>query len=447
VNWAGKRRAFGRFHLIAILATVAVGSGGAACLLGGEKGEVPSPFQIVKAGGGRWASPNEELDPARMTETQKEMVQQLQALGYMTGVNKAEKPGGGVVRDATKAFPGYGLYVSGHGLEAILIDTNGTALHRWTLPAEGIWKRTENLPSYFRRAHLWENGDLMVIVEGVGIVKMDKRSRILWKEENGAHHDFQVTANGDIYLLTREPHVVPTLDASRPFFEDYFTVLGPDGHEILKKSALEMLLASPQKGSVGRPDSRLPPYLKRDVDRGDLLHLNTLELVPADSAAVPWLKKGTIITSSPYLCSLMAFDLEHDALTWFYKKDFTGQHEPRLLANGDILFFDNHNDTKRSKVVELDPKTGATVWEYDGAPDNRFYSQCCSTARRLPNGDTQIVITDMGKVIEVTPDKRIVWEFDNPHRTGERNELVASIFDMVRLPADFPIGWADESTL
>ena len=47
----------------------------------------------------------------------------------------------------------------------------------------------------------------------------------------------------------------------------------------------------------------------------------------------------------------------------------------------------------------------------------------------------------------MTPDAETVWEFHNPHRTGEEEELVATLFEVVRLPPDFPIGWADGSDL
>ena len=40
----------------------------------------------------------------------------------------------------------------------------------------------------------------------------------------------------------------------------------------------------------------------------------------------------------------------------------------------------------------------------------------------------------------------MVWEFYNPHRAGERGELVAVLFEMLRLPADFPFRGLPESS-
>lgn len=49
----------------------------------------------------------------------------------------------------------------------------------------------------------------------------------------------------------------------------------------------------------------------------------------------------------------------------------------------------------------------------------------------------------------MTPEGRVVWEFNNPHRAGEHKELVAVLFEMVRLPPDFlqKEGWGQAPTL
>jgi hypothetical protein len=45
--------------------------------------------------------------------------------------------------------------------------------------------------------------------------------------------------------------------------------------------------------------------------------------------------------------------------------------------------------------------------------------------------------------VEVTPDKTIVWEFVSPHRAGEDNELIATLFDVVRFERDFAASWLE----
>jgi len=50
----------------------------------------------------------------------------------------------------------------------------------------------------------------------------------------------------------------------------------------------------------------------------------------------------------------------------------------------------------------------------------------------LPNGNTLITESENGKAFEVTPEGKIVWEFFNPHRAGDNNELIAALYDVVR---------------
>ena len=69
------------------------------------------------------------------------------------------------------------------------------------------------------------------------------------------------------------------------------------------------------------------------------------------------------------------------------------------------------------------------------------YSAACGVSQRLPNGNTLITESDNGRAFEVTPDSEIVWEFYNPHRAGESDQYIATIFKMTRVPADFPLDW------
>lgn len=70
------------------------------------------------------------------------------------------------------------------------------------------------------------------------------------------------------------------------------------------------------------------------------------------------------------------------------------------LANGNVLVTVGPNSVTR----EIDPKTKKTVWEYKT-------SWWPNDAYRLSNGNT--LIGGKGGVVEVTPEKKVVWEFKN----------------------------------
>lgn len=94
------------------------------------------------------------------------------------------------------------------------------------------------------------------------------------------------------------------------------------------------------------------------------------------------------------------------------------------LANGNTLV----NLTHGNKTVELDPE-GKVVWrvgneDFDGKP---FDDPC--GAQRLPNGNTVIASYHAPKgikIFEVTPDKKIVWTYEGPHRAHELQILTTN---------------------
>lgn len=97
-----------------------------------------------------------------------------------------------------------------------------------------------------------------------------------------------------------------------------------------------------------------------------------------------------------------------------------------------------------SRVVEFDPVAKKVVWEYSvknrKKPWTLFgywdYSPFISSAQRLPNGNTLICEGSNGRLIEVTADHEIVWEYVSPYpREHPRNQLRLS-----RLPYSLRVG-------
>ena len=110
------------------------------------------------------------------------------------------------------------------------------------------------------------------------------------------------------------------------------------------------------------------------------------------------------------------------------------------------MVFDNHWMPEGSRVAIFDPIDGSLVWEYVGTPERPFYSRTCGTSRRLANGNILITESDGGRAFEVTREKEVVWEFYNPHRAGENDEYIATLFELVRLPTGFGADWLDDPT-
>lgn len=380
-----------------------------------------------------------KFDPG-LTKEQREAMERLEGIGYAAGSVPAGKDRGVTVFDPKRAFAGYNFYTSGHGQEAVLMDMTGRVLHTWSCDFWKIWPDypiadDHEMTRFWRRAYLYGNGDILVIYEGLGIVKLDKDSNVLWAAPCRAHHDLCVMPGGDIYVLTREARLARHGEKEQPILEDFITRLGPDGREKERVSLLECLERSEFKGLLKEKNWMIM----------DLFHTNSLEVLDGRLAPrLPGFRKGNILTSMLTLDAIAVVDLEKKKMVWAWHGPFDKQHDPKVLENGDLLVFNNNRRTGRSAVLELDPVERTVKWKYEGTPEVPFYSKTCGTAQRLPNGNTLITESDNGRAFEVTPDHAIVWNFYNPHRAGKKGEYIAALFEVVRLRPRFPLAWAEK---
>ena len=82
--------------------------------------------------------------------------------------------------------------------------------------------------------------------------------------------------------------------------------------------------------------------------------------------------------------------------------------------------------------MEFNPATGAIEWEYAGTDDAPLRSDIRSCQQRLANGNVLINESDHGRLLEVTRDGEIVWEFVHPVRGGEDDRLVPVVSSALR---------------
>lgn len=96
-----------------------------------------------------------------------------------------------------------------------------------------------------------------------------------------------------------------------------------------------------------------------------------------------------------------------------------GPHNAHFLPNDHIQVFDNgcmRPQGNRSRVVEVDPVSGAIIWQYKSLFPYNFCSPFQSSTQRLPNGNVLVCASGPGQVFEVTtgPEPMVVWEFVCP---------------------------------
>jgi hypothetical protein len=381
---------------------------------------------------GRWKINRTAPHKTGEAKLSQDEMEKIATLPYLRGSTKAPIRSDVIVYDQNSAYPGLNFYTSGHAPEAFLVDMGGRVLFKWHREFKDIWRgplgffENEEHKSFWRRAHLFQNGDILAIFEGIGLVKLDKESNILWAFKGRCHHDLYVAPNGDIYVLTRKyrkDH--EKLDIDGPIREDFVTVLSPDGNPIKSVSLLDCFL-----------NSDYASHLVNLKKRGDIFHTNTIEVLEDDHPKNPLFKKGNILLSFREIHTVAVVDMERTNVVWALTGLWKLQHQPTFLDNGNLLVFDNLGDNGKSKIIEIDPLTQKIVWSFRSTPNNEFFSNSCGSNQRLPNGNTLITESDKGRALEVTTEGRIVWEFNNPHRAGKENELIATLFEIIRIELD-----------
>jgi hypothetical protein len=328
------------------------------------------------------------------------------------------------------------------------MDVDGRVLHEWRRPYSSVWNETAKVKKpqpdayvYFRKVKMFANGDLLAIYEGVGdtpygygMVKLDRNSNVLWRFLDYTHHDFDVGPDGRIYVLTHDFSKTPTPDfdnLQNPRIEDSLVVLSPDGRELQRIPLLEPVAKSRYRHLVHTVSS---------YSVGDPLHTNDVDVISKAAARnFPYGKPGQVLISFRELNAIGVLDLKLKRIMWMARGPWIGQHDPDILPNGNIVLFDNYGQFEgaggASRVMEFNPRNMTIVWQYAGDAGNRFDSNIRSEQQRLANGNTLIVESNAGRILEVTPAGRIVWQFVNPVRGGAKNEKIAIVSSAERVPA------------
>ena len=370
-----------------------------------------------------------------------EEIARLESMGYMQGTMPARRAAGVLQHDKARAYQGLNFYVSGHAPEAILMDMQGNVLHKWGYDFFDAWPdrpvpRGGRRPTHWRRAYLYPNGDLLAIYGGYGLVKLDKDSKLLWGYEDNVHHDLDVREDGTIYTLVRKGEWAREVNARSPVIVDYVVVLDENGKEQRRISILECF-----------KNSWFAPMVYHMQRTGEVLHTNTIEVLDGRHAGkIPAFKEGNILVCMRDLDMAAVLDPQTRKAAWGLFGRWRRPHEPVLLDNGHMLIFDNRGVRRGSRILEFDPATQEVSWQYGGKAAEYFFSGLLGSVQRLPNQNTLITESENGRAFEVTPGHQLVWEFVSPHRAWDKPELVASLFEVVRLAPDFPHDWADPQT-
>lgn len=365
------------------------------------------------------------------------------SLGYASGYEPAEERWTGLrVHDPERAFLEPMLLSSGHEPAAFVLHPDGTLERRWALedapnlealgprfqhPTQRAWRRVEPL----------EGGDLLVIHEGLCLLRLGPDSTIRWRAVPGAHHDLEV--DGDTLWALDRAVGAPT-DAELRWRPDAAPLVTRDGlvrvrlsdGEVLARASLtELPGGEAWEAAVGEALRRA-----RRVDIGDTGPGGALRLAldPLHTNAVARLDPSRVAPTL-FLRELGALvDLSDDLtrIERLRRTPFAGAHDPQLdPEDGRVLLFDNlgARAVPRSRVLSLDLTTGDVRTEFEGDDGEPFFSPVCGAVLPLPGGRLLVLESTAGRALQVDRSGRVLWEFRTPFRIPEE-DLVAVLLDM-----------------
>ena len=214
----------------------------------------------------------------------------------------------------------------------------------------------------------------------------------------------------------------------------------------------------------GAPGGAAPGGVARGGARGgggfDWLHINSATYVGPNhwfDAGDQRFNPNNVVISSRQ-ASFVAIIGRDGKIVWRIGPEFTeskelraigqiiGQHHAHIIPKGlsgagNLLVFDNGGASgygptganafsrMNSRVLEINPVTLELVWSY---ADPGLYSSNISGAQRLSNGNTLITEGARGRLLEVTREGKMVWEYK--FSSGQTS---SSVYRGYRLPYDW----------
>jgi hypothetical protein len=289
-----------------------------------------------------------------------------------------------------------------------IIDTDGNILSErmidYSLIVDGAHPR-----EFTHITTLLPDGSLLIVWDDApGMARLDACGKPIWKKTDQIyHHSIEKGVNG---YWTWQSAIWNGGEDQRMIRFDPMT------GEILESiDLIDDVIAKSQDNHLKLvlPEEYQFDRTTHYGDRADIFHPNDVEeLLPEMAAAFPQFEAGDLLVSLRNIDALAVIGRKDGRVKWIQYGPWYHQHDADFQPDGTITVFSNYTDRFRSAILQVDPKTGMTRDLFAGKGLS-FDSFIMGKHQHLPNGNWQITSTIQGRVMEVTPDGRIVQEYNN----------------------------------
>jgi hypothetical protein len=378
-------------------------------------------------------------------------------------------PTGTTIYKRTLAFDGLTFYPA-LDQRAKLINMQGSLIHEWRPPGP-----SDAPPWYPLYEPIPESPGHVFALQTKNVSELAWDSNVVWQFvapvnlgvgdlDQGVifHHDVVRRANGNTLVLCSVRIRVPAISPN-VLTDDCILEVTPAGEIVWQWFTFQhfeefgFTTEARQLIAAGR-------------NGGDWAHANAVSEIPPNHHSDPTFTPGNLLVNYRELSTMIIIDKTTGAIVWKVgpHDNFTiGQHQPEMLpldlpGAGNVLTFDNGGEAGYptqfrgfSRVVEFDPVTRAVALNYDATDSGRvaftFFSPFVSGAQRLPNGNTLAVEGVKGRLFELTPEGRLVWEYMTPFfgvqtQASGASVQIPGIFRAYRLPRSWAAtGWRNST--
>ena len=345
------------------------------------------------------------------------------------------------------------------GNELRLIRRDGSIVARWPVAFTAIFTDTRHIhepPSTdwntdTHGALILPDGSVVFVFEYMGLVKLDRCGRLVWKVAEPVHHSVERAEAGGYWVPGRN-YVLEEATARYPpfrvpYFEDTILRISEDGEVLEERSLVELFYRNGMEASV---TASYGSASEQRMD-GEILHLNKVaELETGMAADFQMFAAGDLLLSVRELNMILVADPGLQRVKWWRVGPWIRQHDPEFKAGGLISVFNNNaykpvfgpdnpfmkslsNITPISNIIEIDPATDDHRRVYGGVKAQELLSVIRGKHEVTERGGLLITEFEGGRVLETDAAGRTIWQYINRYDADE----VAEITEARIYPADY----------
>ena len=327
-----------------------------------------------------------------------------------------------------------------------IIDADGHVINEWRVDWFDLWPNANHLDEELRPKALpgaivhgvllLDDGSIVLQHDACGMVRLDACGHVLWRFAQRTHHSLDLDDRGHIWTSIRHTRKEPLrgLPAYHPPYEEYTIAEISPGGKLLQEVSIFDLLRENNLTGLLMMSSVHPDYPDTG---GDTLHVNDVEVFSAKMKPGRF-QPGDVMVSMRGNNAVVVFDLAKRKVRHLSIGGFVRQHDPDFLDGDTISVLDNNHIGLRaegiqSRVVIESATTGTQRVAFAGTPEQPFYTEFMGKHQWLPNGNLLLVETTRGRVLEVDPAGRPVWQFVNLVDAGR----AGAVSEGTRLPVGY----------